>query len=93
MLVDSHDFAVVGADLAAFVRRHPDRIGHVQIADHPGRHEPGTGRLDFDALFDALDAVGYDGWVGCEYQPAGITEAGLRWRDRFRSDRGQENRR
>jgi hydroxypyruvate isomerase len=56
------------------------RIGHIQIADHPGRHEPGTGEIDFRALFGRLSARGYRGWVGCEYLPAGRTEAGLDWR-------------
>jgi hydroxypyruvate isomerase len=56
------------------------RIGHIQIADHPGRHEPGTGEIDFRSLFGRLSARGYPGWIGCEYVPAGRTEAGLEWR-------------
>ena len=56
------------------------RIGHIQIADHPGRHEPGTGEIDFRSLFRRLSARGYPGWIGCEYLPAGTTEAGLGWR-------------
>ena len=83
VLVDSYHFAVVGIDAAAFVRAHAARVGHLQIADHPGRHEPGTGGIDFDALFATLDDVGYGGWVGCEYLPSGRTDAGLGWRDRF----------
>jgi hydroxypyruvate isomerase len=59
------------------------RIGHIQIADHPGRHEPGTGEIDFRSLFGLLGARGYPGWIGCEYVPAGRTEAGLDWRRRF----------
>lgn len=54
-------------------------IGHVQIADAPGRHEPGTGEIDFPGLFAQLDRIGYAGWVGCEYRPAGNTQAGLDW--------------
>ena len=56
------------------------RIGHIQLADTPGRHEPGTGEINFPFLFAHLDALGYAGWVGCEYVPATTTEAGLGWR-------------
>lgn len=55
------------------------RIGHVQIASVPDRHEPDTGELAYPWLFEQLDAGGYDGWVGCEYHPRGITEDGLAW--------------
>lgn len=55
------------------------RIAHVQFADDPGRHEPGTGVLDFEALFGAIDRSGYAGWVGAEYHPSGSTEASLGW--------------
>ena len=55
------------------------RIAHVQVADHPGRHEPGSGEIGCAALFDELDRLGYAGWVGAEYLPAAGTEAGLGW--------------
>lgn len=55
------------------------RIGHIQIADVPGRNEPGTGEINFPNLFKALDQSGYQGWIGCEYKPATTTEAGLGW--------------
>lgn len=58
-------------------------IRHVQLADAPGRHEPGTGAIDFPPLFALLDELGYDGWVGCEYIPANGTVGGLGWRDRL----------
>lgn len=66
-------------ELAATLQRRLARIGHVQIADNPGRHEPGTGEIHWPFLFAHLDRIGYRGWVGCEYQPLGDTEAGLGW--------------
>ncbi len=70
-------------ELAGTLSRHLARIAHIQIADNPGRHEPGSGEIRFPFLFDHLDAIGYTGWVGCEYLPAGTTEGGLHWlRDR-----------
>ncbi|WP_458096913.1 2-oxo-tetronate isomerase [Roseomonas sp. WA12] len=54
-------------------------IDHAQVADTPGRHEPGTGEVNWPYVFDRLDAVGYGGWIGCEYRPAGGTEDGLGW--------------
>jgi hydroxypyruvate isomerase len=59
-------------------------IGHVQTAAVPERHEPGTGELDDDFVFQRLDALGYAGYVGCEYRPAGATLAGLAWWDAWR---------
>jgi hydroxypyruvate isomerase len=70
-------------ELAATLERHVARIGHVQIADNPGRHEPGTGEIAWPFLFAHLDRIGYGGWVGCEYAPAAGTEAGLGWRQRL----------
>ena len=58
-------------------------IAHMQIADVPDRHEPGTGEIGWDYVFRRIDALGYTGWVGCEYRPAGDTVAGLSWRKRF----------
>jgi hydroxypyruvate isomerase len=55
------------------------RIGHIQIADNPGRHEPGTGEINYPWIFSLLDSMGYDGWVGCEYKPKTTTVAGLGW--------------
>lgn len=60
------------------------RIGHMQLADNPGRHEPGTGEINFTNLFKAIDQAGYDGWIGCEYIPAAGTEAGLGWLSQYR---------
>ena len=55
------------------------RIGHIQLADNPGRNEPGTGEINYAFLFKHLDRIGYKGWIGCEYKPATTTEAGLGW--------------
>jgi hydroxypyruvate isomerase len=67
-------------ELAATLQKHLKRIAHVQIADNPGRHEPGTGEINYAFLLRHLDQIGYRGWIGCEYKPAGATEAGLNWR-------------
>ncbi|HWJ94992.1 MAG TPA: TIM barrel protein, partial [Telluria sp.] len=72
-------------DLAATIRQHIGLIRHMQLADVPGRHEPGTGEINFPFLFRLLDELGYDGWIGCEYIPAGDTVAGLGWRDELAS--------
>lgn len=66
-------------ELAATLQQHISRIGHIQLADNPGRHEPGSGEINFPFLFAHLDRLGYPGWVGCEYLPATTTEAGLGW--------------
>lgn len=55
------------------------RIAHLQLADNPGRHEPGTGEINYPFLFATLEKLGYDGWIGCEYVPATTTGAGLGW--------------
>lgn len=69
--------------LAATLRQRFPIIRHIQLADVPGRHEPGTGEIDFPCLLRLLDELGYEGWVGCEYIPQGETVAGLAWRDAF----------
>ena len=66
-------------ELAATLQKHLPRIAHVQLADNPGRNEPGTGEINYPYLFAHLDRIGYQGWVGCEYKPAQGTEAGLGW--------------
>ena len=55
------------------------RVGHIQFADHPGRHEPGTGAIDYPAVFAALDRLGYAGWAAAEYRPSRVTEETLGW--------------
>ena len=70
-------------ELAATLQKQLARIGHIQLADNPGRNEPGTGEINYPFLFAHLDRIGYDGWIGCEYKPATSTEAGLGWRERL----------
>ena len=67
-------------ELIATMKKHLARIAHIQLADNPGRNEPGTGEIHYPHVLAALDAMGYAGWVGCEYKPATTTEAGLSWR-------------
>ncbi len=78
-----HMHAMEGNVAATLARVHP-RIGHLQFADHPGRHEPGTGEIDFDAVFAAIAALPYRGFVGAEYLPSRRTEDTLGWLGRAR---------
>ena len=70
-------------ELSSTLRAHLPRIGHMQLADTPGRNEPGTGEINYRYLFDLADALGYVGHIGCEYKPRdtspGGTDAGLGW--------------
>ncbi len=81
---DLYHMGVTEPDLCAAIARAGPRIGHVQFADTPGRHEPGSGDTDFAAAFAALRATGYDGAVSAEYRPAGMTTDGLGWMDGIR---------
>jgi len=67
-------------ELANTIKAHLPQIAHLQLADNPGRNEPGTGEINYRFLFGFLDAIGYDGWIGCEYKPKDGTIDGLRWR-------------
>jgi hydroxypyruvate isomerase len=66
-------------ELGTTLTRLMPRIGHIQIADNPGRHEPGTGEINYPFILKLIDTLGYDGWVGCEYKPKGKTVEGLGW--------------
>jgi hydroxypyruvate isomerase len=66
-------------ELAATMAKHLRRIAHIQVADNPGRNEPGTGEINYDFLFRRLDELGYDGWIGCEYKPRTATLEGFGW--------------
>jgi hydroxypyruvate isomerase len=76
---DFFHMQIMEGSLAQTVERLLPRIGHIQLADVPDRHEPGTGEINFDFLLRHLDAIGYSGWVGCEYNPKGDTVEGLTW--------------
>lgn len=76
---DFFHMQILEGNLAAQVERLLPRIGHMQVADAPGRNEPGTGEINFEFLFRHVDALGYAGWIGCEYNPKGDTVEGLKW--------------
>jgi hydroxypyruvate isomerase len=76
---DAYHMQRMEGELAATIAKNLKRIAHIQIADNPGRNEPGTGEINHDFLFAHLDKIGYAGWIGCEYKPATTTEAGLGW--------------
>ncbi len=76
---DVYHMQVMEGDLARTIEANLSRIAHIQVADNPGRHEPGTGEINYPFLFDHLDRIGYRGFVGAEYRPATTTEAGLGW--------------
>lgn len=76
---DIYHMQVMEGDLARTLEAQLAVINHVQLADNPGRHEPGTGEINFRFLFEHLDRIGYDGWIGCEYKPLTSTEAGMGW--------------
>ena len=84
LLLDVYHLAVNGDDVDAAIDLATGRIGHVQIADAPGRNEPGTGKLDIDHYLDAVTATGYDGWVGLEYKPSGASAESFDWLPRAR---------
>ena len=70
-------------ELAATLRKHMDKIGHIQIADNPGRHQPGTGEINYPFILRELEAVGYQGYVGLEYVPDGDSLASFGWIEEF----------
>jgi hydroxypyruvate isomerase len=84
---DVYHMQIMEGDLARTIKANLDLIGHVQIADNPGRNEPGTGEINYAYLFDHLDRIGYGGWVGCEYKPRSATADGLAWLPKRRQPR------
>jgi hydroxypyruvate isomerase len=79
VLFDAYHLHNNGSDVVADIARHAAAVGHVQVADSPGRGEPGSGTIDYPAFFRTLDASGYTGWVGCEYRPTAPTTETLGW--------------
>ena len=79
MQMDLYHMQVMEGDLATSLKRYAPQCGHVQIAGCPERHEPDTGEIRYEYLFRLLDDIGYAGWLGCEYRPAGKTTDGLKW--------------
>jgi len=84
---DIYHMQVMEGDLAQRLEAAMPLIGHIQIADNPGRHEPGSGEINYAFLLPMIDRLGYDGWVGCEYRPLTTAEGGLAWMAPYR-DRG-----
>jgi hydroxypyruvate isomerase len=76
---DIYHMQIMEGDLTHTIRENLGIIGHMQLADNPGRHEPGTGEIHFSNLFRLIDEAGYTGWIGCEYKPSGKTEDSLGW--------------
>lgn len=80
---DIYHMQIMEGNIARTMTDYIRSIGHVQLADNPGRHEPGTGELNYEFLFQHIDSIGYQGWVGCEYVPANGTQAGLGWLKKY----------
>ena len=76
---DIYHMQIMEGNVASTIEKHLPSIGHMQLADVPGRHEPGTGEIDYGSLFDLVDRIGYGGWIGCEYIPLAGTSNGLHW--------------
>jgi len=79
MQMDCYHMQIMEGDLAHKLRQYASNCGHIQIAGVPDRHEPDTGEVRYEYLYDLLDEIGYDGWLGCEYRPAKGTVEGLGW--------------
>ena len=80
---DIYHMQVMEGDLARTIEKNLALIPHMQLADNPGRNEPGTGEINYDFLFAHIDRIGYRGWIGCEYKPRSTTEAGLGWANAY----------
>lgn len=83
LMFDCYHIGILQGDVITRLRAHLPAIGHVQVAAVPSRAEPDEGELNYAAILNELDALGYGGWVGCEYRPRTTTEAGLHWLERL----------
>ncbi|NRF63262.1 hydroxypyruvate isomerase [Vibrio coralliilyticus] len=81
---DIYHMQIMEGDLAPTMSANIGQIAHVQLADNPGRHEPGTGEINYPFVLKHLDELGYQGWVGCEYKPKTTTTKGLDWLNLYR---------
>ncbi len=81
---DVYHMQIMEGNLTSTIRENLNKIAHMQIADVPGRHEPGTGEINYNNLFRFIDEAGYKGWIGCEYIPGGKTIEGLSWMSSYR---------
>ncbi|HEY4251137.1 MAG TPA: 2-oxo-tetronate isomerase [Roseomonas sp.] len=79
MQFDLYHCQITEGDIVKRVEKHLPLIAHMQVADNPGRNEPGTGEVNWPFVFKTIDGLGFRGWIGCEYRPAGETVAGLGW--------------
>jgi 2-dehydrotetronate isomerase len=79
MQFDFYHAQIVGGDLITRFETYLPVVGHVQCAAVPGRREPDEGEINYPAVFEAVDKLGYQGWIGAEYRPRGTTEEGLTW--------------
>jgi len=89
--MDLYHAQIMEGDLSTMIQRYVEHVGHVQIAGVPLRHEPHEGELNLAHLMDALEAAGYDGWIGCEYRPKAGTVPGLAWMQRYMLTPAQSN--
>jgi hydroxypyruvate isomerase len=85
---DIYHMQVMEGNLTITIRNNINKIGHMQLADNPGRHEPGSGEINFNNLLSFIDKLGYSGWIGCEYKPASKTEEGLGWLKAYQKEGG-----
>ena len=85
MQYDIYHMTRMGEDCAGFIQNHAGQISHIQLADLPGRGQPGTGEIDFAALFDVISRSGYQGWCGAEYRPVGLSNISFGWLKKIKS--------
>ena len=90
LLYDVYHMQIMEGNLSRNIKKLIDKIGHIQIADNPGRYEPGTGEINYPYIFNLLDEIGYKGWVGCEYKPSSTTIDSLGWIQEYLNNYNEE---